>query len=255
MPNAPPLLRAERITKRFGEGEREIRAVDEVSLSLPGGRIYGLIGPNGAGKTTFLRICATLLRPTSGELWIAGCHAEREAREVRGLLGYLSATTGIYQRLTPRELMRYFGTLHGMSEERIAARTAELFETLEISAHGDRVAARLSTGTRQKVSIARAFLHDPPVLILDEPTNGLDVLVRQSLLDLLRRSCTPSRLIILSTHDLPEAEELCDAFIFIAEGRIAAHGSKEDLLEEGRRDLKYAFFAALGAAGRSGREA
>ena len=239
-----PLLKVRSLTKCYGEGENKVTALDGVDLDLYPGRIYGLLGPNGAGKTTLMRICATLLQPTSGSVEVAGFDTVREAPSVRAHLGYLSASTDIYERLTPTELLRYFGRLHDMSSERIEERTRQLFAQLAIASFRDRPAGKLSTGMRQKVSIARAFLHDPPVLILDEPTNGLDLVVRQSLLDLLRNAVCPDRLIILSTHDLPEAEELCDAFIFIDGGRLVIEGNKDDLLHEGD-NLRSVFFRAL----------
>ena len=236
------------MTKVYGEGDQEVRALSDIDLELHGGHIYGLLGPNGAGKTTFLRICATLLQPTSGDAWVAGHHTVDEARDVRARLGYLSSSTGVYQRLNPVELMRYFGRLYGLTPAVIEERTDGIFTDLGIDAFRDRPLGKLSTGMRQKVSIARTFLPEPPVMILDEPTNGLDVVVRQSLLDLLTAQSHAGRLIILSTHDLPEAEEVCDHFIVIDRGRVLAQGSREALLGGGH-DLREIFFEALAGDG------
>jgi sodium transport system ATP-binding protein len=179
-------------------------------------------------------------------VWIRDRHTVDDAAAVRAQLGYLSANTGIYERLTPRELLRYFGRLHGLTRTVIEERTHTIFARLEIEEYSDRPAGQLSTGMKQKVSIARAFLHDPPVLILDEPTNGLDVLVRESLLELVRESARADRLIILSTHDLSEAEGLCDAFLFIDDGHLIAEGTREELLGKQARPLREVFFEALG---------
>ncbi|MEM7164766.1 MAG: ABC transporter ATP-binding protein [Planctomycetota bacterium] len=235
------LLHAAGVSKTYGLPPHDVTALRDVNLTLTGGKIYGLLGPNGAGKTTFLRICATMLAPTAGSVTIAGYETVAQAPQVRAHLGYLSATTGVYERLQAREVLQYFGRLHGMDESTISRRTDELFEELEIE-FGDRPVGKLSTGMRQKVSIARAFLHNPPVVILDEPTNGLDVVVRQGLLEMLRRYASPERLIILSTHDLPEAHELCDAFVFIDGGQIIGEYTRADLAEKSLRDE---FFAAL----------
>lgn len=243
--DASALLEFRGVNKIYGPEDGGHRALEDVNLSLPGGKIYGLLGPNGAGKTTLLRISATLLAPTRGDAWVAGWHTVKDAAEVRGHLGYLSASTSVYERLSPTELMRYFGRLHGLSPDLVGAQASEVFNSLEITPYKDRPIGKLSTGMRQKVSIARAFLHKPPVLILDEPTNGLDVVVRQSLLDLLRSYCSPDRLLILSTHDLPEAEELCDAFIFLVHGRVIRQVDRDELHSEGHGSLRAAFFHAL----------
>ncbi|MFQ5654674.1 MAG: ATP-binding cassette domain-containing protein, partial [Planctomycetota bacterium] len=170
-----PLIRAVGVGKTYGEGENQVHALREIDLILEGGRIYGLLGPNGAGKTTLLRTLATLLRPTRGDAWIMGLHSVEEARAVRSRIGYLSASTGVYPRLTPEEFLRYFGRLHGMDSGRIEARLQELLGTLGIDAYRRRMIGKLSTGMKQKVAIARAIFQDPPILILDEPTNALDV--------------------------------------------------------------------------------
>lgn len=240
--NGSPMLRTVGLTKVYGGG---VEALRSVNLDLHGGHIYGLLGPNGAGKTTFLRICATLLQPTTGDAWIGGKHTVEDAREVRNHLGYLSASTGAYQRLNPVELMRYFGRLYGMTPERIHARTDELFAQLGIDSYRDRHIGKLSTGMRQKVSIARAFLPDPPVLILDEPTNGLDVVVRQALLDMIAAQRHPDRLIVLSTHDLPEAEEICDRYVIIDHGALIAEADESELAGGSLREF---FFGKLNEA-------
>ena len=236
------MLRTVGLSKVYGGG---VEALQDVNLDLLGGHIYGLLGPNGAGKTTFLRICATLLQPIAGAAWVGGKHTVDEAREVRNHLGYLSASTGSYQRLNPVELMRYFGRLYGMTRQAIRDRTDELFDKLGIDSYRGRLIGKLSTGMHQKVSIARAFLPDPPVLILDEPTNGLDVVVRQGLLDLIASQKHPERLIIFSTHDLPEAEEICDHYVIIDNGRVIA---EPDEVALGSSSLREFFFHSLNEA-------
>lgn len=239
------LLEARDVTKRYGPADSGHLALDCVNLSLEGGRIYGLLGPNGAGKTTFLRICSTLLAPTTGDVWVDSHHTVQAPESVRSRLGFLSASTSVYERLTPTELMRYFGKLHGLSADAIERNTEQIFSSLEIHAYRDRTIGKLSTGMRQKVSIARAFVHQPPVLILDEPTNGLDVVVRQSLLDMLREYRREDRLLVISTHDLPEAQELCDAYVFLSEGRVIADASQAELFDPTQTSLRETFFRAL----------
>jgi sodium transport system ATP-binding protein len=221
----------------------EVRAVDGVSFHCDGGEIVGLLGPNGAGKTTTLRILATILRPTSGNARVAGCDVLEDPDGVRRRLGYVSASTGVYERLTGRETLTYYARLHGMPEEGLEKRVDEVLTLLEMGDFCDRVAGRLSAGQRQKVSLARAIVHDPPVLILDEPTANLDVIVARNVLDFVESARDSGRAILLSTHLFSEAERLCDRIVVIHEGRILATGTLDELLERtGTKILEDAFF-------------
>jgi sodium transport system ATP-binding protein len=198
-------------------------AVDELSLSVPPGEIYGLLGPNGAGKTTALRMLAGLLQPSRGRALIAGVDAA--SLDARARLGFLSGSTGLYARLTVRETLRYFGRVHGLSAERLGHRIDMLSGWLSLSALLDRRCENLSTGERQRVSLARTVLHDPPVLILDEPTNGLDVLASRALRDFVRQERDRGKAIIFSTHYLAEAELLCDRIGLLFRGRLLREGT------------------------------
>ena len=204
-------------------------AVDRVTFRAGAGRIFGLLGPNGAGKTTTLRILSTLIPPTSGSARIGGRGIIEEPAEVRRRIGFLTGSTGVYPRLTAREVVRYFGRLYGMPAGQVEARIDTLFDRLEISSYQDKRCGDLSTGMRQKVSIARAIVHDPPVLILDEPTTGLDVLASRHLVDFIRDSRSAGKCVLFSTHIMSEAERLCDEIAILHRGRVVAQGTVEDL--------------------------
>jgi sodium transport system ATP-binding protein len=223
-----------------------VRAVDHVSLAVRPGEMVGLLGANGAGKTTTLRVLATLLRPTSGTARVAGCDVRYDPIGVRRNLGYVSATTGVPDRLTPREILRSFGQLHGLEGTGLAARVERLVDVLDLRSCADRPTGRLSSGQRQRVSLGRAMVHDPPALVLDEPTNALDVVGARDLLHLLDGLRDDGRAILLSTHRLHEIEHRCDRFVVIHGGRIVAQGTPAEILGP-HVSLEEAFFAALAA--------
>jgi len=223
-----------------------VRAVDGVSLAVHPGEMVGLLGANGAGKTTTLRVLATLLRPTSGRARVDGHDASVDPVAVRRRLGYVSATTGVPDRLTPREILDSFGRLHGLDGPSRAARVESLVERLGLKDCADRPAGRLSSGQRQRVSVGRALVHDPPALVLDEPTSALDVIGARDLLDLLAGLRAEGRAILLSTHRLHEIEHRCDRFVVIHGGRVVAAGTRAALVG-GSADLEGAFFAAVAA--------
>jgi sodium transport system ATP-binding protein len=227
---------------RAGDGTT-IRAVDGVTFACGAGEIVGLLGPNGAGKTTTLRILATILPPTEGRVSVAGHDVVRDPDGVRRSLGYVSAATGVYERLSARETLQYYGRLHGMDEDRLARRIDEVFEFLEMRDFGDRLAGRLSSGQRQKVSLARAIVHDPPVLVLDEPTANLDVIVARNVVEFVEGARIAGRAILLSTHIFSEAERLCDRVVVVHQGKLLASGTQDELLNQtATTNLEDAFF-------------
>jgi sodium transport system ATP-binding protein len=231
------------LCKTFKDGKRgTIRAVDNLSFGCRSGEIFGLLGPNGAGKTTTLRMLSTALRPTSGTAEVAGVDVSREPKMVRGKLGFLSGNTGLYGRLTAREMVTYFGRLYGMSDADILARIDEMFTMLDMHEFANSRNEKLSTGMKQKVSIARSVIHDPPVMIFDEPTTGLDVMSSRTIVDFIRRCRAEGKCVIFSTHIMSEARRLCDRVLIIHEGRMYAEGSVQELLNQtGRDNLEDAF--------------
>ncbi|HTL52826.1 MAG TPA: ATP-binding cassette domain-containing protein [Planctomycetota bacterium] len=208
---------------------REVRAVDGLSLQCHPGEVFGLLGPNGAGKSTTLRILSTLLSPTAGSVKIAGFDPATEPLEVRRRLGYVTATTGLYERLTPREILRYFGELHGLPADRLTQRIEDLRQWLDLTEFFDRQCRTLSTGQKQRTSIARILVHDPPILILDEPTLGLDVLSNRVVLAFIAECAKAGKTVVMSTHYLDDAEALCKRFCLIHQGRSIGQGTLEEL--------------------------
>ncbi len=246
------MIAANGISKTFvGPGGRPIEAVRSISLSVEPGEVLGLLGPNGAGKTTLLRMLATIIPPTSGTCEIMGpeglCSTAEEARR---RIGFLSGNTKLYGRLTARETLVYFGRLFGMPAQAIRARAQALVELLDMQAFQHQRCETLSTGQTQRVSIARVLMHDPPVLILDEPTLGLDIMTSRAILDFIVQAKREGRAIIYSTHYMTEAELLCDRIALMHEGRILAIGAKEALYERtGTANLKDAFLALVETPG------
>lgn len=233
------------LTKVFAEEtHHEVVALQGIDLSLESGKTYGLIGPNGAGKTTLLRILVGVIPPSEGSISIFGMDLRERAREIRGRLGFLSPTTGLYARMTSREILHYFGTLSGMTAEEAAARVAEVSVFLDIGDLLEKKIEVLSHGQRQRVNIARTMIHDPDLYIFDEPTDGLDLMTSRTIVRFIRFLKQSGKLIVISTHDLPLAEKLCDRFVFIHKGRILATGSSIDLEREtGTHGLEEAFLA------------
>lgn len=225
-PAGAPMIEVSGLTKRFYSPE-PVAAVDGVSFNCEAGRVFGLLGPNGAGKTTTLRMLSTLLAPDEGTARLAGFDVRTEPEAVRRSLGYLSTSTGLYGRLTAREMIEYFGRIQGVADPR--ARALELIARFGIGEFADQRCDRLSTGMKQKVSIARAIVHEPPILVFDEPTAGLDVIVAHALLSFIEEARDAGRCVLFSTHIMSEAERLCDRIAVIHKGRILASGTLADL--------------------------
>jgi sodium transport system ATP-binding protein len=245
-----PTIEAAGLVKRYHAGDGSVvRAVNGVSFTVQAGEMVGLLGANGAGKTTTLRMLATLLKPTAGTARVAECDVRTDPVGVRQRLGYVSATTGVPDRLTPREIFTSFGMLHGITADRLPGRVATLLDRLDLRRCADRPAGRLSSGQRQRVSLGRALVHDPPALVLDEPTNALDVVGARDLLALLGDLRATGHAILLSTHRLHEIESHCDRFVIVHNGSVVAAGTRDSLVAEwlaGRGgDLEDAFFAAI----------
>src|SRR5580704_10137622 len=220
-----PAVVVDSLVKRFGAKT----AVADLSFSVAAGDIYGLLGPNGAGKTTTMRVLAGILIPTAGRARVAGIDVAADPQEVRRRLGFLTNTTGLYARLTGRELLDYFARLFGLTPAEADARVAELARALDLAPFFGRRCEALSTGERQRLSIARAMLHDPAVLILDEPTAGLDVLASRFLRSFVRAERDRGKAVVFSTHYLAEAELLCDRIGLLHQGRLLAEGTPAHL--------------------------
>ena len=220
--------------------------VRDLDLRVEPGEVVALVGPNGAGKTTTLRMLCTVLKPTAGFASVAGFDVRTQPSEVRKSIGFLSANTGVYDRMTAGEMVRYYGRLYGMTETALDARINELFDRLQMNDFRDVAGGRMSTGMKQKVSIARALVHDPPVLIFDEPTSGLDVLVQRAVLQNIASLRSQGKTILFSTHNMNEVQKLCDRVAIVAKGRIAACGTLAELREQYRQDdLEELFFSLV----------
>jgi sodium transport system ATP-binding protein len=234
--------------KSFATKTGPVKAVQGVSFTARDGEITGLLGPNGAGKTTTLRMLYTLMSPDSGSVQVDGLDATRDAEAVRRRLGVLPDARGVYKRLTARENIAYFGRLHGMSDTDIALRTAELSAALGMDDVLDRRSEGFSQGQRTKTAIARALVHDPRNVILDEPTNGLDVMTTRGLRDFLRQLRSEGRCVIFSSHIMQEVAALCDRIVVIAQGKVMAAGTPDELrAHTGEQNLEDAFVKAIGS--------
>ena len=242
------MIEARNLTKVFHDKKRgEIRAVDDVSFTCRPGQIYGLLGANGAGKTTTLRLLATLLRPTSGSATVAGFDAAKQPERVRANVGFLATSTALYGRLTARETITYFARLNGLSDAAIAGRVALLADELGLHEFLDRRVEKFSTGMKQKTSIARTLVHDPAVLIFDEPTIGLDVMTARNIVRFVRDCRTRGKTVIYSTHVMSEVEKLCDVVGIIHHGRLVAEGTPAELRQRfGEQDMEEIFIQAIG---------
>lgn len=242
------MIEAQALSKEFKDRKRGIvRAVDGVSFSCQPGRIFGLLGANGAGKTTCLRMLATLLAPTGGGALVAGHDVATEPEAVRARIGFMSNSTALYGRLTAREMVEYFGRLHGLEGTALRTRVDTLVDELGIAPFAKGRCDKLSTGQKQRVSIARAIVHQPEVVIFDEPTNGLDVMTSRTITGFIHRCRAEGRTVIFSTHIMSEAERLCDEIAVMHAGRIVAHGTMDALrAQTGESQLESVFLALVG---------
>jgi len=218
------------LTKVFRDKKRgEIRAVDNVSFVCKPRQIYGLLGANGAGKTTTLRMLATILEPTDGTAVVCGHDVVDDPQKVRTNVGFLSAATALYPRLTAQEMVEYFGRLNGLDDSTLKKRVDDIFRRLDMDSFRDRRCDKLSTGMKQKTSIARTLIHDPQVMIFDEPTIGLDIMTARTIIGFIRECRERGKTVIFSTHVMSEVEKLCDTIGIIQSGKLLAEGSLEEL--------------------------
>ena len=220
------MIEARSLSKRFHDKKRgEIRAVDNVTFRCEPGRIYGLLGANGAGKTTTLRMLATILEPTDGTAVICGYDVVEHPEQVRANIGFLSTATALYPRLTAQELVEYFGRLNGLDEPTLKKRVDDVFNRLDMNSFRDRRCDKLSTGMKQKTSIARTLVHNPPVMIFDEPTLGLDIMTARTITSFIRECRDNGKTVIFSTHIMSEVEKLCDTIGIIHDGKLLTEGT------------------------------
>ncbi len=235
------MISVEKLSKRFklsrkqkqemGSTSDTVLAVSEVSFSCQPGRVFTLLGPNGAGKTTTLRMLATMLKPTSGTIKVAGFDTIKEPEKVRSKIGFLTGSTALYERLTANEIIKYYADLHGMDSKKFKERKEELFKLLGIDEFASRRIGKLSSGMKQKVSIARTMIHDPEVVIFDEPTVGLDVITARSIIQLIRKCKEEGKTIIFSTHIMGEVSLLSDDLAIIHRGKLLYNDTYENFLQ------------------------
>jgi sodium transport system ATP-binding protein len=237
------VVRTESLVKHFTDPKQGVvKAVDGISIEAHPGKIFGLLGANGAGKTTMLRMLSTVLQPTSGRAWVADLDVMKDPQKVRASIGFMSNSTALYGRLSAKEVLEYFGALYGLENSKLKERVRYVIDRMAINDFQDRLCDKLSTGQKQRVSIARTMLHDPPVMFFDEPTSGLDVVMSQSVMEFIEEARDAGKTIIFSTHIMSEVERLCDNIAVIHEGKIQSEGTVADLLEKaGETSLEKAF--------------
>ena len=237
------MIEARGLSKHFHDKKRgQISAVDNVSFTCSPGSIYGLLGANGAGKTTTLRMLATILEPTDGTAIVFGHDIVEHPEKVRASIGFLSTATALYPRLTAQEMVEYFGRLNGLDEATLTKRVDDIFKRLDMDSFRDRRCDKLSTGMKQKTSIARTLIHDPPVMIFDEPTLGLDIMAARTIIAFIRECREAGKTVILSTHVMSEVERLCDVVGIIHNGKLLAEGTPAQLRDTWREnDLEEIF--------------
>ncbi|MGE5343731.1 MAG: ABC transporter ATP-binding protein [Candidatus Omnitrophota bacterium] len=236
------MIRVEQLTKEFkmsrkqrqehGGNAKTLMAVSDVTFTCKPGRIFTLLGPNGAGKTTILRILATMLKPTAGSASIAGFDIVKAPEHVRSKIGFLTGSTALYDRLTPNEIIQYYADLHGMNKDKFISRKRELFDLLGVNEFANQRIGKLSGGMKQKVSIVRAMIHDPEVVIFDEPTVGLDVITARHIIQLIRDCKKNGKTVIFSTHIMGEVSLLSDDMAIIHKGKLLVNDTFENFLHQ-----------------------
>lgn len=237
------MIEIDRIEKRFGH----VHAVQDVTFAARDGAVTGLLGPNGAGKTTSLRILSGLMKPDGGAVRVDGVDVVADPNGAQARMGMLPDSHGLYPRLTPREHIRYFGELHGLNGSGLENRISQLISSLSLDQVADRRVDGFSHGERTKVALARALVHQPRNVVLDEPTNGLDVMSTRAVRDLIRRLRDEGCCVLFSSHIMQEVSALCDSIVVIAHGRVVAHGTTEELREKtGKTTLEDAFVSLVG---------
>lgn len=242
------MVEVESLSKTFpGKKGKSVHALADVSFMAPAGHVFGLIGDNGAGKTTALRIISTLIEPTSGKAAVCGQSCHKSPIEVRKNLGILSGSTGLYGRLTPTAMLTYFARLFGASESSVQSVVKTAIDRFQIGEFQDRPCDQLSTGQKQRVGLARATIHNPQVILMDEPTNGLDVQSSQSVLEFVEELRTQGKTIIYCSHIMSEVERLCDNLVILHEGKICATGTVNELkTKSGQPTMELAFLNLIG---------
>lgn len=244
------MIQIEDLTKTFRQSRREqIKAVRSISLECRPGEVFGLLGPNGAGKTTILRMISTVLKPTAGRILVADNDVVQHPDRVRSQVGFLSATTGLYGRLTPAEVLRYFGRLHGMQHQVLEKRLEALHERFNLKKVLHQPCDKLSSGVKQRVGIARTLVHDPPVIVFDEPTVGLDVITSRDIIGFIKDCRKEGKTVLFSTHIMDEVARLCDRVAVIHEGELVFNGALDELRVLHGRNLEDAFMRMVGMSG------
>jgi sodium transport system ATP-binding protein len=241
------MIHVRKLTKSWPDLQHgEVVAVDSVSFDALPGQVFGLLGPNGAGKTTVLRMLATVLKPTSGQVTVNGFDLVDEAEQVRRQIGFVSTNTAIYDRMSGWEFVEFFGRLNGLPVELLHERMEILFDRFQMNSFRNVPGSRMSTGMKQKVSIARAMIHDPPILVFDEATSGLDILAAREVLDTVARLRDQGKCVLYSSHIMSEVKRICDRLAIMHRGAILAHGTLDDLARRyGDMELEELFFGLL----------
>jgi sodium transport system ATP-binding protein len=227
--------------KEFQTTDTSIFAVDNVSFECKPGRVFSLLGPNGAGKTTLLRMISTILKPTAGNIWVDGANVLNEPEKVRSRIGFLTGSTQLYTRLTPGEIVSYFADLHGLDKATFTQRKKLLFDQLGIHEFSNKRIGQLSTGMKQRVSIARSMIHDPAVVIFDEPTSGLDVISAQSIIELIKQCKAEGKTVLFSSHIMSEIDLLCDDLAIIHKGQLIYADTMEKFRKQANQSLTESF--------------
>ena len=241
------MIHVRKLTKHYADLRRgHHTALAGITFDAVPGEIFGLLGPNGAGKTTALRILSTVLQPSSGTATVNGFDVVHQPSEVRHQIGFVSVNTGVYDRMTAWEAVEFFGRLYGLADDALHARMQAVFDDLKMNDIRDLPGGKMSTGMKQKVSIARALVHDPPVLVFDEATSGLDVLVARSLLKTISQLRERGKCVIFSTHIMREVEKLCDRIAIMHRGHILTEGTLPELYERHQQhDFEELFFRLI----------